>query len=43
MDIKALIEKLQLKDFVLVGHSMGGKGAQLVAGRCLAQGQFERE
>lgn len=37
-DIEALIEKLELTDFVLVGHSMGGKVAQLVAGRALVQG-----
>lgn len=38
MDIEALIEKLELKDYVLIGHSMGGKVAQLVAGRGLALG-----
>jgi pimeloyl-ACP methyl ester carboxylesterase len=38
LDVEALIKRLQVKDFVLVGHSMGGKVAQLVAGRGLAQG-----
>ena len=37
-DVEALIETLQLIDFVLVGHSMGGKVAQLVAGRGHAKG-----
>jgi 3-oxoadipate enol-lactonase len=37
-DIEALIEELQLEDFVLIGHSMGGKVAQLVAGRGKAPG-----
>jgi 3-oxoadipate enol-lactonase len=32
-DVEALVEILQLKSFILVGHSMGGKVAQLVAGR----------
>ena len=30
-DVKALIEKLGLKDVILVGHSMGGKTAMVVA------------
>ena len=32
-DVEGVIEALNLKDFVLVGHSMGGKIAQMVAGR----------
>lgn len=32
-DVEILVEILQLKSFILVGHSMGGKVAQLVAGR----------
>lgn len=32
-DIAALIDRLQLDDYVLVGHSMGGKIAQLLASR----------
>jgi 3-oxoadipate enol-lactonase len=32
-DIEALIPKLNINDFILVGHSMGGKVAQLLAGR----------
>ncbi|RFU31471.1 hypothetical protein B7463_g4864, partial [Scytalidium lignicola] len=32
-DVESLIEKLAVKDFVLVGHSMGGKVAQLIGGR----------
>lgn len=32
-DVEALIEGKGLKDFVLVGHSMGGKVAQLLASR----------
>jgi pimeloyl-ACP methyl ester carboxylesterase len=34
-DVQGLIEALKLKDFVLVGHSMGGKIAQILAGRRL--------
>lgn len=37
-DVEVLIEELQLKDFILIGHSMGGKVAQLVAGRGRAPG-----
>ena len=32
-DIETLIPKLGIEEFVLVGHSMGGKVAQLIAGR----------
>jgi pimeloyl-ACP methyl ester carboxylesterase/predicted SnoaL-like aldol condensation-catalyzing enzyme len=32
-DVEAVIEELNLMDFVLVGHSMGGKIAQVLAGR----------
>jgi len=32
-DIETLVPKLDVDDFVLVGHSMGGKVAQLIAGR----------
>lgn len=32
-DVEAVARKLGLRDFVLVGHSMGGKVAQIVAGR----------
>jgi 3-oxoadipate enol-lactonase len=31
--IEVLIPKLDVKDYVLVGHSMGGKVSQLIAGR----------
>lgn len=32
-DVKGVIENLNLTDFVLIGHSMGGKIAQILAGR----------
>ncbi|HEY0298169.1 MAG TPA: alpha/beta hydrolase [Arachidicoccus sp.] len=32
-DVMALVEALRLDDYILVGHSMGGKIAQTVAGR----------
>jgi pimeloyl-ACP methyl ester carboxylesterase len=32
-DVEGVIEALNVKDFVLVGHSMGGKIAQILAGR----------
>jgi aldehyde dehydrogenase (NAD+) len=32
-DVEGVIQALKLKDFVLVGHSMGGKIAQIFAGR----------
>jgi pimeloyl-ACP methyl ester carboxylesterase len=32
-DIAALIEAMALRDYVLIGHSMGGKVAQLLASR----------
>jgi pimeloyl-ACP methyl ester carboxylesterase len=32
-DVEAVIEELNLMDFVLVGHSMGGKIAQILAAR----------
>jgi 3-oxoadipate enol-lactonase len=34
-DAEAIIHQLGLRDFVFVGHSMGGKVAQLLASRCL--------
>jgi 3-oxoadipate enol-lactonase len=37
-DIENLIPKLDIKEFVLVGHSMGGKVAQLIAGRGQVKG-----
>jgi pimeloyl-ACP methyl ester carboxylesterase len=40
-DIEALISKLNLKDFILVGHSMGGKVAQLLAGRNIFASQLK--
>ncbi|EPE34612.1 alpha/beta-Hydrolase [Glarea lozoyensis ATCC 20868] len=33
LDIEDLLSKLALRDILLVGHSMGGKVAQLIAGR----------
>ena len=32
-DVEGVIEELNLMDFVFVGHSMGGKIAQILAGR----------
>ena len=32
-DVEGVVEALKVKDFVLVGHSMGGKIAQILAGR----------
>lgn len=32
-DIETLIPKLDIQDFIFIGHSMGGKVAQLLAGR----------
>jgi 3-oxoadipate enol-lactonase len=37
-DIETLIPKLDIQDFILVGHSMGGKVAQLIAGRNIVKG-----
>jgi pimeloyl-ACP methyl ester carboxylesterase len=37
-DIEALIPKLNINDFFLVGHSMGGKLVQLIAGRNVVKG-----
>jgi pimeloyl-ACP methyl ester carboxylesterase len=37
-DIETLIPKLDVQEFVLVGHLMGGKVAQLIAGRGLVKG-----
>jgi len=37
-DIETLIPKLNVQDFILIGHSMGGKVAQLMAGRNLVNG-----
>jgi 3-oxoadipate enol-lactonase len=37
-DIETLVTQLRLDEFVLVGHSMGGKVAQLIAGRGLVKG-----
>ncbi|KAG4423339.1 hypothetical protein IFR04_003573 [Cadophora malorum] len=37
-DIETLLPKLNIQDFILVGHSMGGKVAQLIAGRNLVPG-----
>jgi len=36
-DIETLIPNLDIKNFVLVGYSMGGKVAQLIAGRNLVK------
>ncbi|PVH85512.1 alpha/beta-hydrolase [Cadophora sp. DSE1049] len=33
LDIETLLPRLPIQEFILVGHSMGGKVAQLVAGR----------
>ncbi|KAI9740915.1 MAG: hypothetical protein M1818_004521 [Claussenomyces sp. TS43310] len=33
LDVETLIKKLDIHDFVLIGHSMGGKVAQLIGGR----------
>jgi pimeloyl-ACP methyl ester carboxylesterase len=33
IDIEIIISKLDIRDFILIGHSMGGKVAQLIAGR----------
>jgi len=33
LDVEILVEKLGIHDFILVGHSMGGKVAQLIGGR----------
>jgi 3-oxoadipate enol-lactonase len=32
-DVESLIQKLQIKKYILIGHSMGAKVAQLIAGR----------
>jgi pimeloyl-ACP methyl ester carboxylesterase len=32
-DVEAILDQLDLNEVVLVGHSMGGKVAQIVAGR----------
>jgi pimeloyl-ACP methyl ester carboxylesterase len=32
-DVETVAQRLELRRFVLVGHSMGGKAAQIVAGR----------
>ena len=37
-DIEILITKLCLDEFILIGHSMGGKVAQLIAGRGVVKG-----
>jgi len=37
-DIETLITRLALEEFILVGHSMGGKVVQLIAGRGLTKG-----
>ncbi|KAE9374495.1 alpha/beta-hydrolase [Stipitochalara longipes BDJ] len=37
-DVETLILKLGIQDFILVGHSMGGKVAQLIAGSDLVSG-----
>lgn len=37
-DVEAVIAELGIKDFILIGHSMGGKVAQLVAGRGVVEG-----
>lgn len=34
-DVEGLVAALELTDFVIVGHSMGGKVAQILAGRAL--------
>ncbi|TAQ85635.1 hypothetical protein B7494_g6045 [Chlorociboria aeruginascens] len=37
-DVETLIQKMDIGEFVLIGHSMGGKVAQLIAGRNLIHG-----
>ncbi|KAH8660816.1 Alpha/Beta hydrolase protein [Tricladium varicosporioides] len=37
-DVEALISHLDIKNFVLIGHSMGGKVAQLIAGQKRVKG-----
>jgi 3-oxoadipate enol-lactonase len=37
-DIEALIPGMDIQDFILVGHSMGGKVAQFISGRNLMKG-----
>lgn len=37
-DVEILITKPALEEFILIGHSMGGKVAQLIGGRRLVQG-----
>jgi 3-oxoadipate enol-lactonase len=38
IDVETLILKLDIVDFVLIGHSMGGKVAQLIGGRGAVKG-----
>jgi 3-oxoadipate enol-lactonase len=37
-DVETLIAQLQIDEFTLIGHSMGGKVAQLIAGRGIVKG-----
>ncbi|KAK8052402.1 alpha/beta-hydrolase [Apiospora rasikravindrae] len=41
-DVEALLQHLRLRDVALVGHSMGAKVAQLVAGRSCFENSHDR-
>ncbi|KFZ25498.1 hypothetical protein V502_00022 [Pseudogymnoascus sp. VKM F-4520 (FW-2644)] len=38
IDIEVLLARLNIASFILIGHSMGGKVAQLIAGRGITKG-----
>ncbi|KAK8128879.1 hypothetical protein PG984_009987 [Apiospora sp. TS-2023a] len=42
-DVETLMQYLHLRDVVLVGHSMGAKVAQMVAGDCCSQLQQQQQ